>query len=183
MTTDPALPPVTLRQHSWWRRALAALARPPLWASHGGCWAISAGIGATLLHAFSVLLWMTFRSASLDEIREVLSLEISEVVLVNVFFLLYGLVLAIPMAFSGWLFLRLFRRRTQLRGALWGAAFHMLAHLLFFYELGEHGWINLHVPALIGAMWGQWLPRLHEVALVGRPVPPPHASARSTGDH
>lgn len=138
-----------------WRNALDRLAEPPRWAHTLFAWALSgafAGAAGNLFAAFA-------RMGILGDIRLLGSLGIGAASMISAF------VLLVPFLICGGTYMVLFmQRRTPLGGALYGAAFHGLAHLAVVAWFLRQPWhANLEVPLAIGALWGSWLP-----SVVGR---------------
>lgn len=159
----PELPAVTLLPRSRSHRLLLWLQRPPRWADHSGRWALSAGICAVLLHLASSALYDVVRAGGASHtLSHLLGLSFGEAAILNVCIFLGGLCFAMPMASSRRLFFGLFtRRRTALDGAWFGACFHAFLHLLFLRVFDAPAWhLHLHVPILIGGLWGLWMPRI-----------------------
>lgn len=138
-----------------WRNALARLAEPPSWASTMFTWSLSGAFAAAAGNMFAAFA----RMGILGEIRLLGSLGIGAASMIS------ALGLLVPFLACGGAYLVLFtRRRAPLTGAIFGAAFHSLAHLAVVAWFLSQSWhANLEVPLLIGGLWGAWLP-----SVVGR---------------
>lgn len=161
MFASPQLPSAALHERSAWRRLLLRLKQPPLWAARPGRWAISGGVAAVVAHLLSLAVWMLIRGdlrwLDLTSARNVYSLLV-----VGFSALVSGFFVAAPFAVASTAYFALVGRRTPWNGALWNTAFHTIAHVLLLLFLGVPLVAQLHVPILIGFLWGLWLPRTRD---------------------
>jgi hypothetical protein len=68
-----------------------------------------------------------------------------------------------PFLVSALLYLAVWRQgawRGRAAGAMWGAAFHGLAHAIVLQVTVGDGLSALGLPVVIGAVWGSWLPAM-----------------------
>ncbi len=161
MFASPQLPSAALHERSAWRRFFLHLKQPPAWASSTGRWAVTGGIAAVAAHLLSLAVWLLFRGhiswlelTSTNSVYSLLAFGFSALV--------SGFFVAAPFAVASVLYFALFGRRTLWNGALWNAGFHTVAHVLLMFFLGISSVAQLHVPILIGFVWGMWLPRTRD---------------------
>lgn len=151
------LPPATLHERSTLKRWLFALGKTPRWAQGQVSWAVSAGCSAAALHVLSAVV----RSGDTRVLYEIGKVNLSMLALYSVAALIITFAFYIPLWISAGVYFLLFARRSRTSAVLWCTCFHSAAHLAIGYLFNgslEPAAYNLHVPIIIGAVWGAWLP-------------------------
>lgn len=158
MLVEPRpLPPATLHERSTPKRWLLALGKTPRWASGRASWAVSAGCSAAALHLLSAVV----RSGDLRVLYEIGKVNLSMLLLYSIAALVITFAFYIPLWISANMYFALFARPSRASAVLWCACFHSAAHLAIGYLFNGSlvpAAYNLHVPLIIGAAWGAWLP-------------------------
>lgn len=161
MLASPQLPSAALHERSTWRRFFLRLKQPPPWAARPGRWAVTGGVAAIAAHLVSFSITLLIRGdigwLELSSARNVYTLLV-----VSLSTLVFGFFMAGPFAVASTIYFELFRRRTLWNGAIWNTAFHTAAHSSLLFFLGIFSFSHLHVPILIGLLWGLWLPRTRD---------------------
>lgn len=151
------LPPATLHERSTLKRWLFALGKTPRWARGRASWAVSASCGAAALHVLSVVL----RSGDTRVLYEIGKVNLGMMLIYSVAALVITFAFYIPLWISANVYFVASPRPSRAGAVLWCTFFHSTAHLTIGYLFNgslEPAAYNLHVPIIIGAVWGVWLP-------------------------
>lgn len=157
MQPGPELPAASVRHPRLSRRLVAHLRKPPSWAAGSARWALSAAAAAVLFHILNFLV----RDGSLHILFEV-GKRPGEIALSLFIFTLAMLPIFAMLRLSAALYYVLQRKRTVRSAVLWTAGFHVCAHAALLGFLRAEPLFAIHVPLLVGALWGIWLPRIHD---------------------
>jgi hypothetical protein len=63
---------------------------------------------------------------------------------------------------SAGLYFVLQTKRSVASAVLWTVVFHSCAHITLLSFLRGDPLYAIHAPILVGAIWGLWLPRIHD---------------------
>ncbi len=130
-------------------------------------WALSAGLGAAVLHLVSCLI----AAGQVDEAFAYLQRSPNSVIIGVTVCSMAALAFFFPLWISAAAYLYLFPRRSRASAMLWCSCFHAAVHLtvgvVFNVTLAAASY-NLHVPLIIGAIWGAWLPGTVDSAIEHR---------------
>ncbi len=151
------LPPATLHERTAWKRWLIALGKTPRWARGRAAWAVTGSCGAAALHILSAVA----RTGDTRVLYEIGKVNLNMLVLYSIAALVVTFAFYIPLWISASVYFALFARRRRGSAVLWCTCFHSAAHLAIGYMFNgslEPAAYNLHVPIIIGAVWGAWLP-------------------------
>lgn len=157
MQLGPALPAASVHRLTRAQRLIARLKQPPAWAAGPSRWALSAAAFALLLHLVTVLA----RDGRLHLLYEVGRTPSNAALTLFVFSLALMPMFAM-LRFSGALYFVLLCRRTAGSGVAWTTFFHACAHMAVLGFLRAEPFAAIHVPILVGVVWGLWLPRVHD---------------------
>jgi hypothetical protein len=163
MFAPPQLPAAALRERRLGRRLARRLLTPPPWASRSGRWALSGGVAAIVGHLVTLAALLLFTDKlSIADFADFLDSP-STILFTGVGTLVLGFFFAGPFMVSSGFYFALVGRRTPRNGALWNMGFHCAAHVLFMLCMGGTLYLNqLHVPLVVGLLWGLWLPRTRD---------------------